>query len=251
MNSFIVVLTSFLASGVELVEALTIVLAIGITRGWRSSLLGAAVAVAVVSAVIAVLGPVLTNVPLDALRLLVGTLLLVFGLQWLRKAILRAGSHKALRDEIAVFQREVAAAATHRGSRRRDFDPYAFTVCFKGVVLEGLEVAFIVVSFGTAAHRTDLAVLGALAALLVVGTVGVVVHRPLSQVPENTVKLVVGLLLSTFGTFWAAEGLGVPWPGNDAAILALLALFAATVWGYIALVRRSVASRVTVGSLGG
>jgi uncharacterized membrane protein len=166
----------------------------------------------------------LTAVPINALRLVVGGLLLIFGLQWLRKAILRASGFKALHDEDAIFARE-SAAARDAGSRRRFLvtDWYAFTLSFKGVVLEGLEVAFIVVTFGANQGRIDLAVYGALAAIIVVVAAGVAVRGPLARVPENTLKFAVGAMLTTFGMFWGAEGAGVRWPGADAAILLLLA----------------------------
>jgi uncharacterized membrane protein len=200
-----------------MVEALTIVLAVGVTRGWRSAIWGVAAALAALAVIVVVLGQALTSVPIDALRLVVGTLLLIFGLQWLRKAVLRASGLKALHDEDAIYRAEVAEL-----ERSGQHDWYAFTVAFKGVFLEGLEVAFLVVTFGSAQHQIPLAALGAATALVVVVTVGVWVHAPLSRVPENTLKFGVGVLLTTFGTFWSAEGAGAHWPGGDAAILAVL-----------------------------
>src|SRR5438132_4735930 len=194
MSGLFLVVASFLASGVEMVEAPTIVLAAGVTRGWRSSLIGVGVVVAVLAAVVAALGPALSVIRLDALRLVAGALLVTFGLQWLRTAILRASGYKARRDEEAAFARTVAAATTEARVVRAGLDWYAFTLCFKRVVLKGLEVAFIVVTFGATAHQVGLAVVGAVAALLVVGGAGVAVHRPLSRVPENTLKVAVGLL---------------------------------------------------------
>ncbi len=226
-------LATFLASAVEMVEALTIVLAAGTTRGWRSALIGVAAGLAVLAVIIAILGPALTAIPIDALRLVVGGLLLVFGLQWLRKAILRASGHTALRDETAIYERQRAAALTQGKEVRAGVDWYAFTLSFKGVLLEGLEVAFIVVTFGAAAHNVWLATLGAVAAVVLVLVVGVAVHAPLSRVPENALKFVVGLLLSSFGTFWAGEGAGVTWPGSDAAILAILAVYALVSFVYV------------------
>ena len=236
-NVFLVV-ASFLASAVEMVEALTIVLASGVTRGWRSSLIGVGVALVALAAIIALLGPALTVIPIENLRLVIGTLLLIFGLQWLRKAILRASGYKALHDEEAIFQREATAAQSQGRDMRAGLDWYAFTLCFKGVLLEGLEVAFIVVTFGAAQHQVGMAALGALAALVVVLIVGAVIHRPLSRVPENTLKFAVGLLLASFGTFWAGEGVGVAWPGADGAILGLLLLYTLVALGYVALLRR-------------
>src|SRR5919202_780460 len=167
-SGLFLVLAAFLASAVEMVEALTIVLAVGVTRGWRSALIGVATATVALAAVVAALGPALTLIPIDALRLVVGTLLLIFGLQWLRKAILRASGYKALHDEDAIFQREVADAQSHDVEVRAGLDWYAFTLCFKGVLLEGLEVAFIVVTFGATAHQVGLAAVGAAVALVLV-----------------------------------------------------------------------------------
>jgi uncharacterized membrane protein len=220
----LLVLSVFLACVVEAVEALTIVVAAGSVRDWRSALTGVGAGLVVLAAVVAALGPALTAVPINGLRLVVGGLLLIFGLQWLRNAILRASGFKALHDEDAIFARE-SAAARDVVSRRRFAvtDWYAFTLSFKGVVLEGLEVAFIVVTFGANQGRIDLAVYGALAAVVVVVVAGVAVRGPLARVPENTLKFAVGAMLTTFGIFWGAEGAGVRWPGADAAILLLLA----------------------------
>ena len=226
-------LASFLASAVEMIEALTIVLAAGVTRGWRSSLIGVAAGLAVLAVIVAALGPALTAIPIDALRLVVGALLLVFGLQWLRKAILRASGYKPLHDEAAIFERERAAALAQGTEIRAGLDWYAFTLCFKGVLLEGLEVAFIVVTFGATANNIWLATIGAAAALVLVLAIGVAVHAPLSRVPENTLKFAVGLMLTTFGTFWAAEGAGVTWPGSDGAILGILAVYTVVSFAYV------------------
>lgn len=211
----------FLACAVESVEALTIVLAVGTTRNWRSALAGVGGAVAVLAALTAALGPALTALPLATLRLVVGGLLLIFGLQWLRKAVLRAGGSKALRDELEAYERELSAArqAGVVGSR---VDPYAFTIAFKGVLLEGLEVVFIVLTFGANQHRIGLAAAAAGVAVLLVTAVGVAVHAPLQRVPENTLKFVVGVMLTSFGTFWGAEGAGAHWPGGDAALLVVV-----------------------------
>ena len=237
MSGVFVVLASFLASAVEMVEALTIVLAAGVTRGWRSSLIGVGAALVALAVITALFGPALTLIPIDALRLVVGALLLVFGLQWLRKAILRASGYKALHDEAAIFERERAAALQSGAVMRAGLDWYAFTLCFKGVLLEGLEVAFIVVTFGATANQVGLAVIGAAAALIIVVAVGLAVHQPLSQVPENTLKFAVGLMLSTFGTFWAVEGAGAQWPGSDVAILGILAVYTAISFVYVRLMR--------------
>ena len=221
-------LAAFLASGVEMVEALTIVLAVGVTRGWRSPLLGVGAAIVVLAAIIGALGPALTVIPLDALRLVVGGLLLVFGLQWLRKAVLRAAGNVALHDEDLIYAREQDEARRAGSERRAGTDWYSFTLAFKGVLLEGLEVAFIVLAFGAdGKNGVPVAAAAAGAALVLVAIVGVVVHAPLSRVPENTLKYAVGLMLTTFGTFWGAEGAGASWPGGDAAIPVILVLLLA------------------------
>jgi uncharacterized membrane protein len=230
-------ISAFLASAVEMVEALTIVLAVGITRGWRSTLIGVAAAVVALAATIAALGPALSLVPISSLRLVVGFLLLVFGLQWLRKAILRASGFKALHDEEAAFRKEVEEAREH-GRSTEALDWYAFTLAFKGVFLEGLEVAFIVLTFGASQGNLPVAALGAAAAVVIVAAVGIAVRAPLSRVPENAMKFGVGVMLTTFGTFWSAEGAGVTWPGGDAAILGVLAFVLACSFALAALLRR-------------
>jgi uncharacterized membrane protein len=227
-----VLASSFVASGVEFVEALTIVLAMGVARSWRAALWGTAVAVCALAAITAVLGTLVGSyVSRSVLQLVVGVLLLIFGLQWLRKAILRSAGLKALHDEQAAFADEQAAARAAGHESRFGLDWYAFTISFKGVFLEGLEVVFIVITFGASAHSIPLAASGAAAAAVIVLIVGVAVHRPLARVPENTLKYVVGLLLSSFGVFWVVEGLGafapggasLRWPGGDLALLGLLA----------------------------
>jgi uncharacterized membrane protein len=239
MKDALLVLSVFLACAVEAVEALTIVLAVGTTRGWRSTWYGVAAAGVTLAAFVAVLGPALTAIPISALRLLVGALLLIFGLQWLRKAILRASGFKDLHDEDALYAQEVADAATAARSARGVVDDwYSFTVAFKGVLLEGLEVAFIVVTFGANQNNIPLAVVGAVLAVIVVTAAGVAVHRPLARVPENTMKFVVGVMLTSFGTFWGAEGAGVSWPGGDAALLGVIAFVALTAVGLVAGLRQ-------------
>jgi uncharacterized membrane protein len=229
-------LTAFLASGVEMVEALTIVLAVGVTRGWRSTLLGAAAAALLLGGLIAGLGPVISEVPIGSLRLVVGALLLVFGLQWLRKAILRASGYKPLHDEAAAFEKERAEAGRAGTAGSAAVDWYSFTVAFKGVFLEGLEVAFIVITFGAAkSHGVTIAAAAAGAAFAIVVAVGAAVRAPLSRVPENALKFVVGLLLTSFGTFWSGEGAGVSWPGSDAALLGILALLVLASFGAVRL----------------
>jgi uncharacterized membrane protein len=239
MTWLFVALPSFLASTVETVEALTVVLAVGLTRGWRSALIGVGAALLVLAGIVAALGPALSRIPIDSLRLVVGGLLLVFGLQWLRKAILRASGYKPLHDEDEAFTSQVIAAEDQSRPTQGRFDPYAFTLCFKSVLLEGLEVAFIVITFGAAAGQMLSAIVGAAVAVVLTGAVGLVVQGPLSRVPENWIKFVVGLLLSSFGTFWAAEGAGVSWPGSDLAILGLLAAYSLASWGYVRFLRGS------------
>ena len=243
MSSLALFLTVFIACAVEAVEALTIVLAAGLTREWRSTFQGMAVALAVLAVIVAVLGPGLTLVPLTARRLVVGALLAVFGLQWLRKAILRASGYKGLHDEEAIYARQVAAARTATSEGRHGVrDWYAFTLSFKGVLLEGLEVVFIAITFGANQQNQGLAAAAAAAAVVVVAAVGIAVRAPLSRVPENTMKFAVGVMLTSFGMFWGAEGAGASWPGNDAALLAIIPATALVGLGYTALLRRARAS---------
>jgi uncharacterized membrane protein len=211
----------FLACAVESVEALTIVLAVGTTRSWRSAMIGVGVALAVLAVVVAVLGPALTSLPIDVLRVVVGGLLLIFGLQWLRKAILRAAGLKSMHDELGIFESEAAAAGS-AGTTVEGFDGYAFTISFKGVLLEGLEVAFIVLTFGANQHDIALAALAAGLAVALVAAVGFAARTPLARVPENSMKFAVGVMLSSFGMFWGAEGAGAGWPGGDAALLVIV-----------------------------
>jgi uncharacterized membrane protein len=232
----------FVACAVEGVEAVTIVLAAGLTRGWRSALAGVGAALFVLAAIVAVLGPALTLLPIDTLRLVVGGLLLVFGLQWLRKAILRASGFKPLHDEDEVFAQELAAARA-AGREPQAIDAYGFTLSFKGVLLEGLEVAFIALTFGSNQHNVGLAALAAGTAVVVVAAAGVAAHAPLSQVPENMLKFGVGVMLTAFGMFWGAEGAGADWPGGDGAILALLAFTLATSLALVSAMRRRHARR--------
>jgi uncharacterized membrane protein len=240
MGAVLLVVSVFLACAVEAVEALTIVLAAGTSRDWRSALTGVGAGLLVLAVIVAALGPALTVLPIGALRLVVGGLLLVFGLQWLRKAILRAAGLKELHDEAEIYARESAAArAAGSGGRFAVPDWYAFTLSFKGVLLEGLEVAFIVVTFGASQGSIGLAVLGAAAAVVLVAGAGVAVRGPLARVPENTMKFAVGILLTTFGMFWGAEGAGASWPGADAAILGLLAFTVVVSLVAVAVLRRT------------
>ena len=216
------VTASFLASLVECVEALTIVLAVGTVRGWRWPLIGSATAIAVLLAIVAALGPALTHIPLVVLQFTVGTLLLLFGLRWLRKAILRAAGLVPLHDEQAAFSKNTQAMRQMTNSRN-SWDKIAFAAAFNITMLEGTEVVFIVIAIGAGRAGTLLpASIGAIAALFVVITLGLILHRPLARVPENTLKFIVGVLLSAFGTFWVGEGMGLQWPAADRSILALI-----------------------------
>jgi uncharacterized membrane protein len=227
----------FLACAVEAVEALTIVLAVGATRSWRSALTGVGGALLVLAVLTAALGPALTALPIDLLRLVVGGLLLVFGLQWLRKAVLRAAGAKALHDEREAYERETAAARG-AGEVGAGLDPYAFTIAFKGVLLEGLEVVFIVLTFGANQHHIGIAAAAAAVAVLAVTATGVAIHAPLQRVPENTLKFAVGVMLSSFGIFWGAEGAGAHWPGGDGALLAIVPSTLVFALGLVAALRR-------------
>jgi Ca2+/H+ antiporter, TMEM165/GDT1 family len=220
------VAAAFLASLVECVEALTVVLAVGSVRGWPSPLAGSAAALAVLSGVVAALGPALTRVPLHAVQLVVGTMILLFGMRWLRKAVLRSAGLLPLHDEDAAFAKN--AAAMRGASRAGGWDKPAFAAAFNITMLEGTEVVFIVIALGAGGTGLLLpASVGAVLALLAISALGLALHRPLSRVPENTLKFVVGVLLSGFGTFWVGEGAGVVWPGRDLAIPCLMAAWLA------------------------
>jgi uncharacterized membrane protein len=207
----------FLACAVEMVEALTIVLAVGKTSSWRSALEGTGAALLLLAILVAIFGPSLITVPIETLRLIVGSVLLVFGLQWLRKAILRSAGLKARHDEDLAYADAVAELEATEG--RPDRDRFAFVMAFKGVFLEGLEVVITVVTLGTSSHRLDLAALTALVALLLVVIVGMVVAKQLSSVPENAMKMTVGVLTCAYGTFWAGEGLHLSWPGGSSDVM--------------------------------
>ena len=231
-------LSVFLACAVEAVEALTIVLAVGSTRSWSSALAGVAAAIGVLAVTVALLGPALTALPIDVLRVLIGALLLIFGLQWLSKAILRFAGVKAKHDEQETYAEEVAAART-TGRGRGRLDAYSFTISFKGVLLEGLEVAFIVLTFGANQHRIGLAAAAAAVAVLLVAAAGVALRSPLAKVPENAMKFAVGVMLSSFGMFWGAEGAGAHWPAGDGALPAIIALMLLAALGMASAIRGS------------
>jgi uncharacterized membrane protein len=226
-TTVVLVVAVFLAALVEMVEALTIVVAVGHTRGWRSALEGTGVALLALGALIAIFGPALVRVPLNPLRLVVGSVLLIFGLQWLRKAILRASGYIGMHDEDAIYEKTVAALRADGAPVGRD--RVAFVVAFKGVFLEGVEIVVAVLTLGTSAHRLALAIVVAAVAVIVIAIVGVVVARQLSKVPENLMKMTVGVMLVSFGTFWSGEGLRVRWPGGDTMLLVLVALYALVV----------------------
>ncbi|MGH3302211.1 MAG: COG4280 domain-containing protein [Streptosporangiaceae bacterium] len=230
----------FLACAVEAVEATTIVLAAGTARDWRSAGTGTLGALAVLAVVVAVLGPAVTVIPLTALRVVVGALLLVFGLQWVRKAVLRASGHKALHDEGKLYA-EHLAEARNQNARRCLLAPdwYGFTLAFKGVLLEGLEVVFIVLTFGANAKNVGLASIAAGCATVLVAGAGFLVRAPLARVPENTMKFAVGIMLTSFGVFWGGEGAGASWPGTDAALLVIIPAVALLALGLTWLLRRS------------
>jgi uncharacterized membrane protein len=230
----------FLACVVEAVEATTIVLAAGTARDWRSAGLGVGAALAVLAVIVAAAGPAVSEIPLRGLRVVVGALLLIFGLQWVRKAVLRASGHKALHDEDVLYAKHLAAA-TGQEARRTGVVPdwYGFTLSFKGVLLEGLEVVFIVLTFGSNDHNIGLAAIAAVAAVALVAAAGFVVKAPLARVPENTMKFIVGIMLTSFGAFWGAEGAGAHWPGSDAALLGIIPLVALYALGLVALLRRA------------
>jgi uncharacterized membrane protein len=251
MTSGALFLAVFLACLVEAVEALTIVLAAGTSRDWRSAITGVLAAVTVLAAAVAALGPALTAIPLTGLRLVVGGLLLVFGLQWLRKAILRAAGVKALHNEDTIFQTTVAAArAAPTGRRGLVGDWYAFTLSFKGVLLEGLEVVFIALTFGTNQHDLPLAALAAAAAVALITVTGIAMRAPLARVPENGMKFIVGVMLTAFGTFWGAEGAGARWPGADAALLVLVPAVGLYALALVAVLRRTTLAAVRTTTTG-
>ena len=252
-STLVLVLAVFAASLVEMVEALTIVVAAGVSRGWRSALEGAAAAALVLGVLVVAVGiPLVRYIPLDALRVVVGALLLVLGLSWLRKAILRSSGHKALHDEDEIYAETVAELGPDGGdgppTAAHGRDGVGFAVAFKGVFLEGTEVVLIVISLGAAQHRLGLAALAAGAAVVLVTVVGLVVARQLSEVPENTIKTAVGVMLTSFGVFWVGEGAGVHWPGDDLALPVLIGFFALVFVAWTAVLRSQLPSRVSEGA---
>lgn len=236
---------AFLASLVEFIEALTVVLAVGTVRGWRGSLLGAGLGLAVLLVLTAALGPALTRIPLSIVQLVVGALLLLFGLRWLRKAVLRAAGIIPLHDETAAYAKETAQLSRF-GAAVSTLDGIAIATSFKIVMLEGIEVVFIVIAIGAGGNLVMSAAAGAGLALLFVIALGFLLHRPVAMVPENTLKFAVGVLLTAFGTFWLGEGIGAAWPGEDWSLLALVAGFLVSALLCVSLARGTVARRVSL-----
>jgi Ca2+/H+ antiporter, TMEM165/GDT1 family len=233
-TEIVLLITVAVASTIEVVEAITIILASGITRGWRSTFEGTALAIVLLGVIVAVAGPALVNyVPLNILRIVVGTLLLIFGLQWLYKNILRVAGYKALHDEALIYQRNVKKLSQEPGVMKGQRDPVAFVISFKGVFLEGMEIVIIVISFGAPAQQLVPCAIVAGAVILVVGTIGAFMTRPLSKVPEEYLKMSVGVILALFGTFWMGEGAGIEWPLGDAFLFVLLALLLIVTFGLI------------------
>ncbi len=235
------VTASFLASFVEVVEAFTIILAVGVTRSWRPAFIGTGLALLLLAALVAVFGPALRLIPIGLLQYAIGTLLILFGMRWLRKAILRAAGLIALHDEARAFAAETDALRRQAADRRADI--LAGTAAFKAVLLEGIEVVFIVIAVGARPGMLPYASLGALAACILVLVIGLFVHKPLASVPENTLKFVVGLMLSSFGIFWVGEGLGAAWPGADLSLLGIFALLALFSVAAVRMLRREAAAR--------
>jgi uncharacterized membrane protein len=237
-SAIILALAVFGACTVEAVEALTLVVASGTTRGWRSAFEGAATALVVLTVLTVAIGlPIVHYVPLSVLRVVIGGLLLVLGLGWLRKSILRSSGHKALHDEDLIYAKTVATLAGEAPGQAKRRDAVGFVVAFKGVLLEGTEVLLIVVSLGASSHRLGLAAASAGAAIVMVTAIGFALARQLREVPENTLKLGVGIMLTSFGVFWVGEGAGLRWPGSDLAILVLIAIFFVATYGAIRVMR--------------
>ena len=254
-NDVALLISVFLACAVEAVEAVTIILAAGTSRDWKSTFQGVISGLVVLAGLIVILGPSIEKLPKSTLRLMVGGLLLTFGLQWLRKAILRASGFKALHDEEKIFREEVEAAQkVEKVSRLAVSDWYAFTLSFKGVLLEGLEVVFIVVTFGIIQKGSNpqafsLAIWAAAIAVVLVAIAGFAIHKPLSKVPENTMKFIVGTLLTSFGIFWGAEGAGAEWPHKDLSLLAIIPFVILVSFGLIELLKVRKAKNLPVRKL--
>jgi Ca2+/H+ antiporter, TMEM165/GDT1 family len=255
IHAWSTIVSAFLASSVEAIEALTVVLAVGVVRGWRSALLGTVAALCLLVALVAIFGRALGQIPISILQLVVGALLLLFGMRWLRKAMLRSAGIIDLRDEAAIYGDELQALGSNTGNPgaalRKTWDPIAIATAFKAVTLEGIEVIVIVIALGAVQGSMVPASLGALAACLLVVGAGVVLRRPLARVPENSLKFVVGILMSAFGLFWFGEGIGLEWPYADAAILGLMGILAVASWLGVAAARRVRATVKSVAVKGG
>ena len=243
MTDSVLFIAVFVACVVEAIEATTIVLAAGTARNWRSALTGTLAAIVALAIIVAVLGPAVSLLPLWLLRIVVGGLLLIFGLQWVTKALLRWGGFKALHDETRIYQERLAEARAEREGHPTGHDWHGFTLAFKGVLLEGLEVVYIVLTFGANQHNVGLATIAAAAAVVLVTALAFAIRAPLSRVPENAMKLVVGILLTSFGLFWGAEGAGASWPGGDAALLVVVPAVAVFAVGLGLLLRSGRARR--------
>lgn len=238
VHNILLVASAFLASSVEMVEAITIILAVGVTKGWRTALSGVVCASIALAVTVALLGVALVDyVPLDVLQITVGVLLLIFGMQWVRKAIQRASGVRSSHDEDKIFANEVRELSAISPSGQ-GIDWQGFVVSFKGVFLEGLEVAFIVITFGANSGRLDLAAAGAVAAFVLFSGVAVVVHRPLSNVPENAIKHTVGVMLMAFGTFWGAEGVGIEWRLDAVSLLIIAVVYWLASFVFISMIKR-------------
>ena len=240
-----VMTAAFLASLVEAVEALTIVLAVGVVRGWRPALAGAGIALALLAVLVGTFGPSLSLIPIAWLQIAIGVLLVLFGMRWLRKAVLRAAGAVPLHDEATAYSSEIGSLQRHTGIGAR-WDVIGVATSFKAVMLEGIEVVFIVIALGTVGNALVPASIGAIAAGILVTLIGLMLHRPLARVPENALKFTVGIMLSSFGTFWLGEGYGLSWPGSDLAILGLMAGFAAAALLGLWLIRLVQRSRTAV-----
>lgn len=238
MHDIALLVSVFIATLVEAVEALTIVLAVGLSRGWKAARRGTVLGLITVALVIVSFGPLLLQFPVEMLRLIVGLLSLIFGLQWLRKAILRSSGYKAMHDEVEIFKRELAAAKRAKAEQSFFGDRYAFTITYKAVLIEGIEVAFLVVAFGSIQGKLlEAAASAGLACILIIAS-GFVLHKPLNEVPENSMKFTVGAILTTFGIFWCTEGVGLSWSLQDLVLFPLLALVVASSFVAVYLLRK-------------
>lgn len=248
---------SFLASMVEFVEAFTIVLVVGITINWKSSLLGTLYAVLALAILVAIFGVTLVQyIPIVLLRLIIGIILVMFGMKWLKKAIMRYSGRKAFHDEEAIYEEEMAMIRSRGESISQAINPFGVVTAFKSVLLEGLEVAFIIVTFGitgghsgtTQSNSIMSAIIGATAAGIIVIGLGLLVRAPLTKIPENTLKFIVGIMLTSFGTFWGGEGLGVSWPGQDLMILVLVGIYLAFAFVAVQVLRQPVVPALQTGT---